>query len=415
MARLIPNISETQIKRSIEDEISNNLNLSYNAIDSTINMFSESVADELIFVRRQVEDYFNSSQPSNATGGNLDRIAFEMYGLTRIPDSFASSNANERNFYFYPDQGTFGDLNSGNTIIIPEGTLISSERDTENSPIVYRITADVICNSEARQAFFSAVAINTGFAYNVDSNSLVHHNFTSYSMVNFGGLNVSNIYPILNGRDLESDVDFKFRLNNFLTSQINLNIDAITLRSLLVPGVVDVRVIPSYNGIGTTGIILFNTGKETNVNINNMVQSKINELRLPGRKLIVNQGIKVIFEFQLRVYVRTGVSELVKERVKTNLKQNIYSLIKQLENSRIIDFESMSSLIKNNFNTNDIVGFGNQSNNKNIFEKLYIRKTDRYNEYPEEREELLENFYIIREDERINFGNIDIIVDEDLR
>jgi hypothetical protein len=146
-----------------------------------------------------------------------------------------------------------------------------------------------------------------------------------------------------------------------------------------------------------------------------MVQSKINELRLPGRKLIVNQGIKVIFEFQLRVYVRTGVSELVKERVKTNLKQNIYSLIKQLENSRIIDFENMSSLIKNNFNTNDIVGFGNQSNNKNIFEKLYIRKTDRYNEYPEEREELLENFYIIREDERINFGNIDIIVDEDLR
>lgn len=415
MARLIPNISETQVKRSIENEISNNLNLSYNAIDSTVNMFAESVADELIFVRRQVENYFNNSQPSNATGSNLDRIAFEMYGLTRIPDSFAESNGNERNFYFYPDEGTFGSLNGGNDIVIPEGTLISTERDIDNSPIVYRTVANVVLEANSRQAFFSAIAMDTGFNYNVDSNSLVYHNFTDYSMVNFGGLNVSNIYPILNGRDLESDEDFKFRLTNFLTSQINLNIDAITLRSLLVPGVVDIRVIPSYNGIGTVGVILFNTGKETNVNINTMVQSRINELRLPGRKLIVNQGIKVIFEFQLRVYVRTGVSELVKERIRNNVKQDLYSLIKQLENSKIIDFETISTYLKNSFNNGDIVGFGNQSNNRNIFEKLYIRKTDRYNEYPEERQELMNSFYVIKEDERINFGKVDVIIEEDLR
>lgn len=415
MARLIPNISETQVKRSIENEISNNLNLSYNAIDSTVNMFAESVADELIFVRRQVENYFNNSQPSNATGSNLDRIAFEMYGLTRIPDSFAESNANERNFYFYPDEGTFGSLNGGDDIVIPVGTLISTERDIDNSPIVYRTVANVILEADSRQAFFSAIAVNTGFNYNVDSNSLVHHNFTDYSMVNFGGLNVSNVYPVLNGRDLETDEDFKFRLTNFLTSQINLNVDAITLRSLLVPGVVDIRVIPSYNGIGTVGVILFNTGKETNVNINNMVQSRINELRLPGRKLIVNQGIKVIFEFQLRVYVRTGVSELVKERIRNNVKQDLYSLIKQLENSKVIDFETISTYLKNSFNNEDVVGFGNQSNNRNIFEKLYIRKTDRYNEYPEERQELMNSFYIIKEDERINFGKIDVIIEEDLR
>ena len=415
MARLIPNMSEIEVKRSIESEISNNLNLNYNAIDSTVNQFAESVADELVFVRRQVENYFNNSQPSNATGNNLDKIAFEMYGLNRIPDSLASSDANERNFYFYPDQGTFGSLNSGNNITVPAGTVISTERDTSNSPIVYKTSYNVVLEADSRQAFFSAVAIDSGFSYNVDSNSMVYHNFTDYSMVNFGGLNVSNVYPILNGRDLESDEDFRFRLTNFLTSQINLNIDAITLKSLLVPGVVDVRVIPSYNGIGTVGVLLFNTGKETNVNINSMVQSRINELRLPSRKIIVNQGIKVIFEFQLRVYVRSGIGERSKENVRSSLKQNIYSLIKQFENTKIIDFESISNYLKYNLNNNDIVGFGNQSNNKNIFEKLYIRKTDRYNEYPEEREELLNSFYIVKEDERINFGKVDIVIDEDLR
>jgi len=146
-----------------------------------------------------------------------------------------------------------------------------------------------------------------------------------------------------------------------------------------------------------------------------MVQSRINELRLPGRKLIVNQGIKVIFEFQLRVYVRTGVSELIKERIRNNVKQDLYSLIKQLENSKIIDFETISTYLKNSFNNGDIVGFGNQSNNRNIFEKLYIRKTDRYNEYPEERQELMNGFYVIKEDERINFGKVDVIIEEDLR
>lgn len=415
MARLIPNINESQVKRSIENEISNNLNLNYNAIDSTVNMFAETVSDELVFVRRQVENYFNNSQPSNASGNDLDRIAFEMYGLTRIPDSYAESNANERNFYFYPDRGVFGDLNSGNDIVIPEGTLISTERDANNSPIVYRTISNVILDAESRQAFFSAIAVNSGFGHNVDSNSLVFHNFTDYSMVNFGGLNVSNIYPVLNGRDLESDDDFRFRLSNFLTSQSNLNVDAITLRALLVPGVVDIRVIPSYNGIGTVGVILFNSGKETNTNINSMVQSRINELRLPGRKIIVNQGIKVIFEFQLRVYVRSNISEAAKERIRTNTKQQVYSLIKKLENTKVIDFEAISTYLTTTINGNDIVGFGNQSNNRNIFEKLYIRKTDRYNEYPEERQELLSGFYIIRDDERINFGKIDVVIDEEIR
>ena len=415
MARLIPDEAEVNIKRSLEDEIRNRLNLSYNAFDSIASAFSETVSDELVFLRRQVQSYFEDYQITNVSGAKLDKLAFETFGLTRLSDSFSNTTTRQRNVYFYAQTGVFGDLNNNQEFMIPKGTLISTSRNPESSRIVYELDDDVVLLPEARRAFVSVTAVSSGFEYNVDANSLNYHGFTDYALGGYGGLNVTNLYPILNGRDLESDLDFKFRLNNFLTSQINLNVDSITLRSLLVPGVVDVRIVPSYNGIGTTGVILFNSGKETTVDINRLVQNRIDEMRIPGRNIIVNPGVNVIFEFEMRVYIKTGLNEVEKEDLRIQLKQQLFSLIKSYEDDRIIDFSLISNYIRTKIKATNVIGYGTNNNNNSLFEKLYIRKTDRYEEYPEERQELITTSYNLRDDERLNFGNINIILEEDLR
>ena len=206
MARLIPDISEVNVKRSLQDEMKSKLKLSYNGFDSIANAFTETVADELVFLRRQVQSYFEDYQITNVVGEKLDNLAFEMFGLTRIADSIASVTALERNIYFYASTGTFGDLNENQDFVIPRGTLLSNNSNLDTATIIYETDEDVTLISDESRTFVSATAIASGFNFNVDTDSLVYHNFTDYSLSNYGGLNVTNLSPILNGRDLESDL-----------------------------------------------------------------------------------------------------------------------------------------------------------------------------------------------------------------
>ncbi len=58
-----------------------------------------------------------------ATGANLDFLC-QIYGVTRLPATDASSDASDNNFQFYVQSGTFGAINNGQPIVVPSGTLI---------------------------------------------------------------------------------------------------------------------------------------------------------------------------------------------------------------------------------------------------------------------------------------------------
>lgn len=406
MARIISNENEYVIKRNLANRIKSRIGEASTSQDSTANILSDTVGSELISVRREINQVFNSMQLSNAVGLELDALAFNMYGINRKPATFAFSSAKERNVYFYSSGGTFGNINSGNDILVPAGTQISNEITQSTNSILYRTTKDIILDKNEQIGYCDIEAMNVGSSYNIDSNSLIYHNFANYS----DSLKITNTFPIVSGSDIESDSSLKFRVANYLQARTNLNIDAITLKALELPGVLDLEVIPSYYGIGTTGVILFGSGRESGRNLNNMIERRLSELKIPGQKIIVSNGIKVYFDFDIRVYVKSGINEIEKSRARDNIRRNVVKIIKEKEISRRISFTEISEMIKRELKVSNIIGFGRNDNN--IFENIYIRKTDREGILPEEKQSLLGGSYTVNRDERISFGIVNIIIEE---
>jgi hypothetical protein len=193
---------------------------------------------------------------------------------------------------------------------------------------------------------------------------------------------------------------------------MNLNSDAILLRALELPGVLDIEVIPSYYGIGTTGVVMFGSGRENSRNLNSLFERRVSELRIPGQKIIVSEGIKVYFDFDIRVYVRAGMNEIEKIRARDNVKREIARLIKDKEFTKSISFSEISGLIRSQFRSSNIIGFGTSTNSNTVFENIFIRKTDRAGILPEEKEALLGSSYTVNRDERISFGIVNVIIEE---
>lgn len=412
MARIITTLNESVVKRNLENRIKSKIGETPSTRDSMVNILSSSIGDEIISAKRELTNIFNSNQLSNATGLALDNIAFNMYKLARRPATFAYSTERERNVYFYTSSGAFGLINNNLSIVIPAGTLISTEDAASSNTIVYRTIADKILNSGDNISYVEVEAMNVGSDYNVDSNNLVYHNFRAYADVDSQSLKVTNTFPIVNGADIESDESLRFRVSNYMQAQMNLNSDAILLRALELPGVLDIEVIPSYYGIGTTGVVMFGSGRENSRNLNSLFERRVSELRIPGQKIVVSEGIKVYFDFDIRVYVRAGMNEVEKIRARDNVKREIARLIKDKEFTKSISFSEISGLIRSQFRSSNIIGFGTSTNSNTIFENIFIRKTDRAGILPEEKEALLGSSYTVNRDERISFGIVNVIIEE---
>ena len=127
MARLVNVRNESNIYDSITQNIHNRLGNFYSGKDATINTVSEVLSKEIINLKRENERLFEAMQLSNATNLDLDNLAFDMYGLSRLSETYSRVAYNENNLHFYVTSGSFGDINGGSSITIPKGTLISTQ------------------------------------------------------------------------------------------------------------------------------------------------------------------------------------------------------------------------------------------------------------------------------------------------
>lgn len=190
---------------------------------------------------------------SGATGKYLDFIG-EILGISRLGIETAKVNASSQVIKFFVESGTFGDINNNNPIVLPAGTLISTEDGIKG--IVYRVTIGTILSVSTDKQFISAEAVSTGEASNIGSETLKFHNFTNYTDTDNNTLKVLNISGIFNGANIESDINYKFRLSKSTLSSEAANQTACLLAALSVPGVANVVMQNRAFGIGTYKVLI---------------------------------------------------------------------------------------------------------------------------------------------------------------
>ncbi|MGD0498607.1 MAG: baseplate J/gp47 family protein [Bryobacteraceae bacterium] len=204
-----------------------------------------------------------------ATGGNLDLIG-EIFGVTRIGAATSSVSATDQNFRFYVRTGTFGDINNGQDIVIPDGVSIFTANLTGPVYLAYPITLRAGDSS----TYFTVRAAAPGSAGNATASVFTSHNFTNYANAAYGSLLVTNDYGVVGGRDAETDDDYRYRINLKLQSQSGVNEAALRFALLQVPGIPDV-VFDRH--AGTFDCYVYSISPQVAASLLSMVQQTIND------------------------------------------------------------------------------------------------------------------------------------------
>jgi uncharacterized phage protein gp47/JayE len=204
-----------------------------------------------------------------ATDESLDFLG-EIYGVARIPRTDAAVDASEGSFKFYVRTGTFGSINSGQSITIPAGTRIFSD----STRLGYLTSTSTILSASATEQFFSVDSLSTGSQGNSAPAVFTKHNFTNYADSNFGSLLVTNVFGVTGGRDTEDDEAYRFRINLKLQSTGGASENDLRASILKIPGIQDVVFKPLA---GTFLAYIYGISPVVSTTLMQTVQEQINQ------------------------------------------------------------------------------------------------------------------------------------------
>ena len=89
MAKLTVTESDLNLRNKITSSLKTSLGITHQGLDSTANIFSEVLSNEISNQRQAIIKVFDDMQITNATGEMLDNLAFERYALNRKSSSKA--------------------------------------------------------------------------------------------------------------------------------------------------------------------------------------------------------------------------------------------------------------------------------------------------------------------------------------
>lgn len=403
--------SQSTINKNLSTRIQSGLGTTYTASDSTYNIFSNAISQSIGDLKSEVISALNDMQVSSASGTALDSLGLSMYSLPRKIANRANTRGELSNVYFYCNSNkTFGEVNAGNDITIPTGTLISVIDDFDTREILYRTTEDKTLGRDLGREYVKVEAVSPGEFYNVETGSLIFHNFTNYSDSIYKELQVSNRYPIVNGADEESDELYRNRIINHLKTIGTNSADYYKYQSLRIPGVVDVRIIPSYYGIGTIGLLPITDGLTVSPSIMANLRSNISSSKVLGQRLEFINPILVKINIDLTVIISKGLSSENKSALESSIKGIIF---KQLKNQEIttgrLDFNDFLSFLRSNLTR--LVGV--QEVREDAISSINITKSARIDSSGEASQSYKkDDSYSFDISEILNFGTISVTLQE---
>jgi hypothetical protein len=245
-----------------------------------------------------------------------------------LGEELGSVGAGDRVIRFYVDIGSFGDINSGISIFLPSGTIVST--GPNETGVLYRLVSSVILPLDENEMFVSVEAVRSGSVSNLGINQLVYHNFNDYTDSFNNSLKVTNLAEINTGQDVESDTNYRFRIANQVPSSEKANLTSVRLAALTVPGVADITLIPFFHGIGTYDILVKATTPNVSQSLLNIVTESV--LKTTGQGLIANVrgpieiGVSMTGTLTLRRAVSTTEESNVAAAVTANVTDYINNL-----------------------------------------------------------------------------------------
>ena len=265
----------------------------------------------------------------SAAGGQYLELIGILLGVDRAVASPANTQIDETVIKFYVDSGTFGNINTSQDIVIPVGTVLST--DTNSSGIVYTTTEQITLGKNSNIGWVSAQALVPGEDSNLGSDSLTYHNFNNYSDYLNRTLLVTNVHPIANGANIESDANYKYRIVNQVTKAEAANQTALRLAILSNAGVADVILIPRYKGIGTFGAILKSTSPTVSQSLIDNVTASVLDVEGYGEVAFIRAPYETGITMALTIHYDSQLPSDTLTTIETDITNTITNYINNLD------------------------------------------------------------------------------------
>lgn len=318
------------IQEEVIQTLATQTNITYLSPGSKARLLLDIVNDKLQMQAQQFDDNIGMPFIRNASGVFLDYIG-EIFGIQRSLKTRAEVAKEEKNFYFYTGATSFGDINNGQDIIIPSGSVkVFNTSDPNERQIVYTNSERIILPRNENIIYFSAHAIGYGTDFNVGANTLIYHNFKNYADTLSQSLLVNNDSSITYGSDDESDENYRFKIQQQSLAGEAANFTSIRLALLSVAGIADVVRIKFARGIGTADWLVKAVTPEVPQRLLDLAQQAINSKQAEGmdNKAIapVTIGLQLFFSLTYRERLEDKIKDLIKIKIKKELIDYVNNL-----------------------------------------------------------------------------------------
>lgn len=308
--------TEDKIFGDIMTDVLGRTNLSRSSAGSKMRTLIESVSKKMGRMWSQFDLNMIQAFVDGAEGKFLNYIG-DLLQVPRLGEEPASISSSDRNVKFYVEVGTFGDLNNGNSILIPKGKIIGTQE--AGTGISYRTVIDTVLAASTNEAYIAVQSVRSGSLVNVGKGTLVYHNFTDYTDSSNDTLKVTNDAEIIKGQDIENETNYRFRITNQVLSLERANRTAIRLAALAVPGVADIVSLPYHRGIGTYDLMIKSTVPSISSSLIANVQEAIGN--------VTSHGIYATARGPREVGVSMVGSLILKNRVSAKEQTDIITAV----------------------------------------------------------------------------------------
>jgi hypothetical protein len=282
---------------------------------SIVGLMFRYMTDELANTEQEIERLISQHTLESAYGIYLDQFAVK-YGVIRIPAAKAvdRTGANEQ-------ISATGLPAAGYTI--PVGTSITPIHD--QSGIVYETISSLALSPDAQDedtGFVNLEAKSPGPEFNVGSNTLQG---ISLPNIPYGtALSVTNLFPIHNGRNMESDEDLRFRIGSKMAGRVPGT--RLSLLSFLdsSPEVISHRIEERGNEI----LLLIQPRELQNIGPTAAaLQAEISQLVPMGTTVSIRLPVILVANVTVEIPRQEGgISQGITDHIQNRIRRHIRSL-----------------------------------------------------------------------------------------
>lgn len=241
-----------------------------------------NIWDELVYIDSQ-------GQLSTATGSNLDKLG-QFFGVIRKSAVAASTIGGALSVNFTN--------NSLSTVTIPANTRVWSS--SNNQAAYYTVFALTIAPGD--NGYIDVKAAAPGEVYNIGARQIDSHN-SGYLNVT-----VSNDTPIITGQDLETDSNYRARIQQEIYRKEGSNITAIKAALIDIPGIRDVEILNFNRGAGTIDVLLYGVDRILPNSIIQQAQTVLDNTIAAGVSAIAKAPVYIPISIAVKINIKSTVS-----------------------------------------------------------------------------------------------------------